>query len=174
MALASVTIRHVPLKDLQGRIKTVVREDPELDEVWYVLDEDERLAIARFTEWLSTKSGKHSGGPQIHPAISIPRFEYWFLLHFRLTTRAFQASSGGDSACKQVVRELRKHLPRYDKGNPKTWQPCHERRREAIENAKSASQARAGSSTDVWRLVERLTPMSTADGPSPAGPASGS
>lgn len=39
---------------------------------------------------------------------SMPSIEYWFLLHFRHTTRHFGTS-------KAVIKELKKYIPRYDK-----------------------------------------------------------
>ena len=38
-----------------------------------------------------------------------PCFEFWLLLHFRQTGRLFQN-------CEQVVTELRRYIPNYNKG----------------------------------------------------------
>ena len=38
----------------------------------------------------------------------MPSIEYWFLLHYKHTTRHFGTS-------KAVIKELRKYLPQYDK-----------------------------------------------------------
>lgn len=163
LVLSSVTIHHVPFEDMKNRIETLVGEDPGVDEIWCVVDEDERPAIAALLTWLTLRSAKVSKAPEIKSAVSIPCFEYWLLLHFEHTTRAFRASRGGDSACKQVIRELKKHIPGYDKAKPRTWQRCHERREEARRNAKQIATGGNVSSTEVWRLVDRLNQVSGLD-----------
>lgn len=46
---------------------------------------------------------------------SVPCFEYWLLLHFNYSTRPY-AALPGNSACDQVLTELRGYLPDYAKG----------------------------------------------------------
>lgn len=59
---------------------------------------------------------KLSNGATLHAVISIPCFEVWILLHFIYTTRSFTAA-GHDSNCALVLRELKKHIIDYEKGN---------------------------------------------------------
>ena len=165
LSLANVTIQHAPLKDMKSRVDALVSEDPGLDEIWCVLDEDERDEVTAFLQLLAARPARRPQGPRIASALSVPCFEYWFLLHFKFITKAFRASEGGKSACKQIIRHLRSYLPDYDKSNPRTWQECHRRRDTAIRNAKRAIGGQNASSTGVWRLVERLTLMSSADSP---------
>ena len=154
LELASVIIQHVPMESMEKEVQRLGQEDPGLDEIWCVLDEDERPGVRRLEQRLTAAGRRRPRDPGIQCAVSNPCFEYWFLLHFEPTTRQFRAARGGISACRQVIRRLQKHLPEYDKTKPETWQPCHARRNEAVQNAKRASET-AGSSSTVWRLVER-------------------
>ena len=156
LMLSSVTIRHVPLNAMKRHIQAMIREDPGMDEIWCVVDDDERPSVATFTGWLSGQSKQASNRAQIAPAVSVPCFEYWLLLHFKNTTKGYRAMGAGNSACRQVIQELQKHLPNYDKAKPSTWTTCHELRADACRNAKRTTAASGTSSTEVWRLVERL------------------
>lgn len=60
---------------------------------------------------------KYEGNASVILCDSMPSIEYWFLLHFKHTTRHFGTS-------KAVIKELKKYIPQYDKteqflGNPK-------------------------------------------------------
>nr|VFK52399.1 MAG: RloB-like protein [Candidatus Kentron sp. TUN]VFK52912.1 MAG: RloB-like protein [Candidatus Kentron sp. TUN] len=46
---------------------------------------------------------------------SVPCFEYWLLLHFLRTTKAYEPLPGS-SACNQVLNDLKCYLPHYAKG----------------------------------------------------------
>ena len=52
---------------------------------------------------------------KVEAITSVPCFELWILLHFKITARPYQAT-GTRSICEQVIRDLRKHIPRYEKG----------------------------------------------------------
>ena len=54
------------------------------------------------------KVNKLRGKDDIEFIVSNPCFEIWFLLHFVYTTREFKND-------KDVIRELRKHIPKYEK-----------------------------------------------------------
>jgi hypothetical protein len=45
---------------------------------------------------------------------SVPCFEIWILLHFGYTAAPF-AVAGGRSACDNVIRAIREHMPEYRK-----------------------------------------------------------
>ena len=51
---------------------------------------------------------KYEGNASVLLCDSMPSIEYWFLLHYKHTTRHFGTS-------KAVIKELRKYLPQYDK-----------------------------------------------------------
>ena len=154
-----------------GIMTTVQQErerDSDLDEIWCVLDYDERATeIQGFRDWLEQNSrGKHGkkGAAKIRAAISTPCFEHWLLLHFRATNRPFHGAPGGPSACEQVIRELEKHLGGYRKADARTYDRCRDHISTAIHNAKRVGRSAGGSgasSTDVWKLVSRLRRLRT-------------
>ncbi len=78
---------------------------------------------------------------------SVPCFEFWFLLHYKYTTRPFTASSGA-SACDQVLNELKVYLPDYAKGVSDTFPVLFDRLEYAKKNAARASRSAADSGTD--------------------------
>lgn len=55
--------------------------------------------------------GKES---KLQAITSMPCFELWILLHFVFSTAPFTAA-GGRSACDNVIRAVRDHMPEYDK-----------------------------------------------------------
>ena len=80
---------------------------------------DESIAICVFdadvSTWneaerkkLTALQKKYEGNASVVLCDSMPSIEYWFLLHFRHTTRHFGTS-------KAVIKELKKYIPQYDK-----------------------------------------------------------
>ncbi|MBO7489221.1 MAG: RloB domain-containing protein [Bacteroidales bacterium] len=80
---------------------------------------DEGIAICVFdadvSTWneaerkkLAALQKKYDGNASVLLCDSMPSIEYWFLLHYKHTTRHFGTS-------KAVIKELRKYLPQYDK-----------------------------------------------------------
>ena len=80
---------------------------------------DEGIAICVFdadvSTWneaerkkLSALQKKYEGNDSVLLCDSMPSIEYWFLLHYKHTTRHFGTS-------KAVINELKKYLPHYDK-----------------------------------------------------------
>ena len=165
--LPSVSVRS-PKRGQWGTagITTTVQQererDSDLDKIWCVLDHDERAAeIQGFRDWLEQNSHGKKGTAMIRAAISTPCFEYWLLLHFRYTNRPFHGTLGGPSACEQVIRELETHLEGYRKADARTYDRCRERTSTAIRNAKRAQRSVGTSSSNVWKLVERLRRLRT-------------
>lgn len=79
---------------------------------------DESIAICVFdadvSTWneaerkkLAALQRKYEGNASVILCDSMPSIEYWFLLHFKHTTRHFGTS-------KAVVKELKKYIPQYD------------------------------------------------------------
>lgn len=85
---------------LRMQTKQSTQETP-FDETWCVIDGDYGHKIA------NARSRAHAEG--IKPAVSTPCFEYWVLLHFKLTS-----NTGADG--KAVTRSLARHIPDYNKG----------------------------------------------------------
>lgn len=80
---------------------------------------DESIAICVFdadvSTWneaerkkLTALQKKYEGNASVLLCDSMPSIEYWFLLHFKHTTRHFGTS-------KSVIKELKKYIPQYDK-----------------------------------------------------------
>lgn len=94
--------------------------------------------------------------------LSTPCFEYWLLLHFKDTTKSYRGLHRR-SACAQVIEELKSDLRDYRKNDSRLFKELEERMPVAIERAKR-SREEGASSTEVWRLVERLLALAaTAD-----------
>lgn len=70
------------------------------DEVWCVFDHDQHSSLNKAMD----KARKH----KLKIALSVPCFEFWYLLHFVLTTKPF-------IGCQTLIKELKKHVPDYDK-----------------------------------------------------------
>lgn len=72
------------------------------DHVWCVIDGDygDKIANAR----------QKAQANDVELAISTMCFEYWILLHF-------EKSGASTYNCDEMVRNLKKHLPEYDKGS---------------------------------------------------------
>ena len=80
---------------------------------------DEGIAICVFdadvSTWneaerkkLAALQKKYEGNSSVLLCDSMPSIEYWFLLHYKHTTRHFGTS-------KAVIKELKKYIPQYDK-----------------------------------------------------------
>lgn len=81
--------------------------------------QDEGIAICVFDADVSTWNEaehkkldalrkKYKDNPSVLLCDSMPSIEFWFLLHYKNTTRHFGTS-------KAVIKELKKYLPQYDK-----------------------------------------------------------
>lgn len=57
---------------------------------------------------MATLQKKYDGNASVLLCDSMPSIEYWFLLHYKHTTRHFGTS-------KAVIKELKKYIPQYDK-----------------------------------------------------------
>lgn len=74
--------------------------DIKIDDYWCVFDFDQHKSYTRAI--YQAKANK------LKIAFSIPCFEFWYLLHFRYTEGEFKE-------CDEVVHELKKYIPDYDK-----------------------------------------------------------
>lgn len=162
-----VSTLHEGLAGVEKRLAISIKEGTPEDEYWCVVDHDERkVEFERFLTQVKELQNLRSR-PRIQLIVSRPCFEYWFLLHFEDTTRAFRGSPGGDSACNQVISKLQRHLPNYRKNDRQLFVRLHEHLPGALKRAKR-ERVEGASFTDVWKLVERLStladPTHLADG----------
>lgn len=96
---------------------------------------------------------------------STPCFEYWLLLHFEFTDKAFTAT-GKTSAGDAVAKALKVHMPHYAKGQLDIHAIVQSRAETALKHAKRARKnaEKTGSTnptTDVDKLVETLMKKDT-------------
>jgi len=85
--------------------------DP-FDKVFCVIDKDAHPNYPQAIQKLETTKPRNT----FDPITSVPCFEYWLLLHFIYTTKPFQ-QSGNKSCCETLIDELRRYLPKYQKGD---------------------------------------------------------
>lgn len=125
-------------------------------EVFCVVDRD---IHERFNEAVSRM--RRAG---FRPIVSDPAFEFWLLLHFRQTTKPYEAE-GPRSRARAAIHDLKRVFPAYSKSQRDLARALYPRLGTAIENAKRVEQAAAAAgnanpSSGMWRLAERLLALS--------------
>ena len=101
-----------PVSIVRQAIATYRSSPGEFDRVFCVFDRDDHV---NYQQALDLVANSPLGKKQILAAItSVPCFEIWILLHY-LYSSAPVTASGGRSACDNVVAEIRRHLPEYEK-----------------------------------------------------------
>ena len=121
------------------------------DEVLCVLDHEGANRHPTLSEALAKA---HDKGFQV--ALSVPCFEFWYLLHFKYTTRRFAGYA-------DVVSELRQYIPHYDKSK-EFLSELVPRLEEALKNAEMVRKDNETTqsewpATDVDKLVQVLMSM---------------
>lgn len=154
---AALTIVKKAIERIDSRKNDSLRAN--YDEVWCIIDVEipvqpsmkKAIALAR--------------KEKIKIALTNPCFEYWFILHFKETTKRFNNN-------KQVLAHLREHYyDGYSKNEEIIKEFCkriYEIRDDAIENAKRCCRAgnwgndltKHNPSTDVYKVVEKLIAIS--------------
>ncbi len=131
-------------KELEKREKE--RGDP-FDKVFCVFDKDRHTDYQKALDQLKARKN--------YAAItSVPAFEYWLILHFRYTTSPYQDTSA-------LVRDLKKHLPDYEKNDASIFGKLQDKLETAKENAARSLEDRNRAKTDnpstkVHILVQAL------------------
>jgi hypothetical protein len=74
-----------------------------VDEVWCVFDHEGCHKDPRFEDAV-----RYANDHDLQLAVSYPCFEYWILLHFKKTTKAF-------ANCRDVIKVLKSYIPSYNK-----------------------------------------------------------
>lgn len=129
--------------------------DP-FDSVYCVFDKDSHGTYQQAME----KIAKDKSASTFIAINSVPCFEYWLLLHFTPSTKPYRATPGS-SACDQVERELKKHLPDYSKSDDSIFNSLKSKLDTATRNAKRTLREAEKNQTDnpstrVHELVEHL------------------
>ena len=92
--------------------------------------------------------------------VSSPCFEIWYLCHYDYSTKAFSSN-------EEVIDELRKRIPQYDKNKEDMYELLHQRQDNAVKNAKKLENYNLQSgkrphtvefrpSTEVYRIIETI------------------
>jgi hypothetical protein len=125
------------------------------DKTFCVFDQDRHSSYQKALNKIRKKenSREHS----ITAITSVPCFEFWLLLHFRMTTRQFTAVSG--SVCDQVIKELKSELSDYRKGSYGIYRRLQSRLPQALENARKVALhcETAGTDNPSTRVHELVT-----------------
>ena len=126
----------------------------EFDEVWCVFDSEQVKDKPLFYQ--AVNKAQANG---LKLAVSIPCFEYWYLLHFKSTTQPFANAS-------EVIQALKRFITNYDK-NTNVFNQLSDYTDQAIVRAKRLRQKHPDQdneypnpSTRVDELVEMLKKMS--------------
>ena len=137
----------------------IMQRERKYDEVWCILDVEAPDHRKTLEEALKTAE-EHD----IQVCLSNPSFEVWLLAHFEKTHKAFGDFKGVFPALNKHWRE---HFSKdYERNDEGIFRKLSQFTNAAISNAKWVREKHHGlskkvqdcdSSTDVYRLVERLT-----------------
>lgn len=131
------------------------------DRVYCVFDKDSHET---YNETLDKIENKNP--PEVYfVAKSVPCFEYWLLLHFEFTTRPFHRT-GKSSIADEVIKELKKYIPSYKKGDEDIFSQLKDQLEFAKANAirvqNSAKQNHTDNpSTTIHELIDYLQNIQT-------------
>jgi hypothetical protein len=138
------------------------KANKDYDRVYCVFDKDQHQT---YNEALDrVRQTNLAKGHKILAITSVPCFEFWFLLHFGYTTKGYVAGQG--SICAQVIKDLKQHIPGYEKGIGGIYrQILLDKTDTAVTNAKKLSRHNTNVETDnpstkVHQLVEYLRTLS--------------
>jgi len=123
-------------------------ETNDYDVVYCVFDKDRhpnyQVALDKIasTTLRKREGRKIIGRVEFKAIVSVPCFEYWLLLHFRMTNSPY-APAGNRSICGQVIHDLNEYIPNYGKGDDGIYARTKDRIADAILRAKQVLQNRA-------------------------------
>lgn len=137
--------------------KKAQRDRNPYDAVFCVFDRDTHRT---YPAAISMIDGLKRSGKSFEAIDSNPCFEYWILLHFCYVRRPF-LQTGTISLCGSVEKELKRHLPRYEKGIKDLFDVLHDKTPTALANATKANDdaehtGQDNPSTRVPLLFENL------------------
>ncbi|MCY3883789.1 MAG: RloB family protein [Gammaproteobacteria bacterium] len=147
---------------LLKRLKSELKRDSGWDEVYCVLDHDERTVEIDIFKTDLARLNNRRASTRIEMVLSNPCFELWLLLHYEFTDRPYASLPEGSSACNGVTNKLLRHIPNYSKNSIDYLNGLVDRVTDALVNAGrlNSLEFREGSEhlphTDVNELVARL------------------
>ena len=86
------------------------------DRVYFVFDRDQHETYDEAMRTIREQKPKDT----FFAINSVPSFEFWLLLHFTYTTTPFKATPKTSSG-KAVLKALKEHMPKYEKGSQNTF-----------------------------------------------------
>ncbi|MCF6187027.1 MAG: RloB family protein [Desulfobulbaceae bacterium] len=116
----------------------------EYDQTFCVFDKDRHINYQQALSKIRDK--KKRKGHAILAITSVPCFEFWLLLHFRYSTKNFDAGPG--AICDRVVFALKSDLPGYAKGNKGVYGRLKDKLPIAITNAQKVANYCKNTGTD--------------------------
>ena len=143
---------HTVVREAKQLREREERQGERYDTVYCVFDHDEHAAFDGASHDAATSGLKL--------ARSWPCFEFWLLLHFGYS-RSPYTRVGGRSPCDNCIRDLRVHLPEYEKAARGMFQSLEGLLEDAKRNAKQAiadvnETGERNPSTEVHELVGYL------------------
>ena len=146
------------------------KADP-YDKVFVVFDKDAHTTYDEALKKIEALNEKRKYKDSFEAIVSVPCFEFWLLLHFECAMRPY-ASTGNKSICENVICDLKKYIPNYDKGNDDVFKLTCPNVDTAIANAKMIEKRQRNNATDnpitmAYKLVEYLFKISEANTSSP-------
>lgn len=150
-----------PINVVDHAIK-MTKNTPGIDRVACVFDRDThesyQRAVNKLKEFKSKRSDKSK--PICMAITSTPCYELWLLLHFCYTAKAYTASRE-KSAADNLIGELRRHLPSYNKSTIESFSELISNLDVAIKHAEqlqkyNSSTNSTNPSTNIHELVKFL------------------
>lgn len=150
-----------PISVVEHAIKTG-REIADIDQIACVFDQDNHESFERAINTISNHKPKQKdkSKPKYLIITSVPCFEIWLLLHYRLTTKPFLPARN-KSAAELLISVLQKDIPNYTKNSTIWFTNLKDRIDDAIKNAKqldkqNKSDEFSNPSTKIHLLIEHL------------------
>lgn len=146
--------RNTSVSDIAGKIKSLLSGDIT---IFVVFDADVSLRNPKERKSLSELRKEYQLVSNVVFCDSLPSIEYWFLIHYKDTQRAFNNS-------REAERELKKFIPNYIKTESflknEKWvsdmSKNHGDLWEAVDRAKSYGQEGA-SYTNIYLAIKALS-----------------
>ena len=147
--------------EAQKRYRKEQQKGDAFDRVYCVFDQDTHQSYNQAISEINRLKPANT----FFAITSVPCFEFWLLLHFEYTTRAFHGIPGGDSAGEQMVKELKKYIPNYAKGTRDHFMPLIDQLPQAKQHAQQVLQQSQfngdNPSTRIHELVDYLQNLKT-------------
>lgn len=131
------------VKYAKARYEKEKKRSDAYDKVYCVFDKD---AHADYQKALSQIKDINPNGT-FEAITSVPCFEFWFILHFSCSRKSFSPQKG-NSAGAQMLAELKKHIPNYDKKCQGIFHQLKDKLDTALNNCKISNAAAEKEGTD--------------------------